>query len=58
MKNNNNDLNFDNFKEEEINGVKIYSISNDAIEIYRKNAKNDANISRDILERKLTAMII
>lgn len=54
----NSNLSFGNFQEREVNGVQIYSISNVALGIYRKEARNDANIDRNILERKLTAMIM
>ena len=49
---------FSNFKEREINGVKIYSLSNEAFGIYRREARRDADIPRDILEVKLNAMIL
>lgn len=51
-------LNFNNFNEKVVNGIEIYSISNVAFNIYKNNAKRDTNISRDVLERKLTAMIL
>lgn len=41
-----------------INEIELYSLSNVALDIYRKEARRDKNLSRDILERKFTAMII
>jgi len=52
------ELSFNNFSEKIVNGIEVYSISNVAFDIYKKNAKNDKDISRDVLERKLTAMVL
>ncbi|MCR8641489.1 hypothetical protein NV379_02355 [Paenibacillus sp. N1-5-1-14] len=41
-----------------INDIEIYSISNPALENYRKYAKKAASIEREVLERKLTAIIV
>ena len=41
-----------------INGIEIYTITNPAYEQYIKEAKNDKNIPRDVLEVKLTAMAL
>jgi hypothetical protein len=41
-----------------VNGIELYTIGNQALKDYRDGAKKDKNISRDILERKLTGLIL
>ncbi|MCD3330996.1 hypothetical protein [Clostridium botulinum] len=39
------------------NKIKIYEIANPALEMYREKAKKGSKVSRDVINKKLSAMI-
>ena len=41
-----------------INGIEIYDMANVALEVYREHAKQGSKSEREVIERKLTAIII
>lgn len=44
--------------EDIINGIELYDITDSVLNKYRNEAKQSKNISRDVLRRRLTSMIL
>lgn len=51
-------LNIEKPKVDVVNGLPLYNLSDTALKIYRKEAKNFNNLDELVLKRKLTAMIL
>jgi hypothetical protein len=43
---------------EKINGIEIYSVSPEALKVFKDNAKNANNSTNDAIQRRLTALVL